>query len=117
MNYEEDSPFVVREIEAAVATDGAGRDVRRPLAAKDGLFHEMPSGCDPVDLVFPVPPAPAGLERSVILKAAGYYRIHFAAEGDPQPEIFNRILSEPGFALRLAQDEFRKKGRPIHDAP
>jgi len=105
VDYAAEAPVRVTELAAAKAVDPNGRDVRAELAATDGDYHESPARNDRVELVFPAPPVPAGLERTVLLKASGYYRAHIEASGEPQTGLITRILMEPGFAARYS---FRK---------
>ncbi|MCX6561280.1 MAG: hypothetical protein NTZ26_12300 [Candidatus Aminicenantes bacterium] len=104
----EDAPMAVRELFPA-AVEGSTRDVGAELAAADGAFLVMPAGGTKVELRFLAPPVTAGCERSFILKAAGWYAPQFRVDGDPRPETFDRIMSEPGFALRLAVEGWRRK--------
>lgn len=105
LEFDAPPPLESLEIGAGLATDQAGRDVCPPLARNDDVFHEMPDRGDFVDLSFPVPPVQAGLTRSFCLKAAGYYRVHLSADGAPRRDNLDRILTEPGYALRLAREK------------
>lgn len=109
IDYGADTPLTVREIETAQAIDSHGADLRPLLASTDNRYVVMPTTGDSADLVFKAPPPPApGLTRSVILKASGYYDIHFGVLGDPQPDVLAKVRAEPGFAVRYALDEYRK---------
>jgi len=117
VDYSEDAPIFVCEIQAAAAIDGKGADVRSLLVRTDGVFQDMPGRGDSVDLVFPAPPAVPGLERSFILKASGWYDIRLRSAGEPRRDIVDRILDEPGVTLRLARERSSKKegsGRDAH---
>ncbi|PIU45115.1 MAG: hypothetical protein COS95_05515 [Ignavibacteriales bacterium CG07_land_8_20_14_0_80_59_12] len=46
------------------------------------------------------------MDRSILLKATGYYDIHLAAKGDPQTAVLDRIHNEPGFTLKYASEEY-----------
>jgi hypothetical protein len=108
VDYGDDPPLTVREIEAGQAVDSHGADLRPLLASTDSRYVVMPTTGDSADLVFKAPPRPAqGLERSVILKASGYYDIHFGELGDPQTDVLARVRAEPGFAVRYAMDQYR----------
>ncbi len=109
VEFDAPPPLESREIGAAAAVDDTGRDVRMPLARNDDVFHEMPARGDFVDLTFPAPPVPEGFVRSLCLKATGYYRAHLSADGEPRRDNLDRILTEPGYALRLVREKRRGK--------
>jgi hypothetical protein len=48
------------------------------------------------------------MERSVILKASGYYDIHLEAKGKPQTDILEKMFFEPGFTIQYAFKEYLK---------
>ena len=108
VDYSEDSPVRVTEIAAGSAIDHAGRDARAVLAATDGLYLESPNPGERTELVFAAPPLEPGLERTVLLKASGYYQVHLEASGEPRTGLIARVLDEPGFAARYSLREYRK---------
>jgi hypothetical protein len=73
-----------------------GADRRAALASVDSDRVAMASGDDDFELEFDAPPVAPGLTRSVIVKASGYYTIHATPTGDPNPELIERLLDEPG---------------------
>ena len=105
VDYGEDLPVQVTELAAARAVDHTGRDVRAELEATDGLYHVNPNPGERTELEFAAPPVPQGLERTVLVKASGYYKAHIDAAGAPQTALIARVLGEPGFAARYS---FRK---------
>jgi hypothetical protein len=102
VSYAENVPVNIIEIAPVSAMDSRGDDVLGLIAANDNAFYEMPEKGDKAELVFIAPPETPGLARTVLLKAAGYYRIHLEAKGEPQRDILDRCYSEPGFAVRYA---------------
>jgi hypothetical protein len=108
VDYGEDSPVQVAELAAERAVDPLGRDVREDLAATDGSYQTSSNRGERTELVFAVPPMKEGLERTVFVKASGYYRIHIDAKGEPQTERIARVLGEPGFAARYSFREYQK---------
>lgn len=106
--YGDESPVRVIELLAETAVDQAGRDVRTELAATDGSYLESPQAGQKTELVFAAPPTEEGLERTVFVKASGFYKIHIDARGEPQTELANRVLGEPGFAARYSFREYLK---------
>lgn len=105
VDYAEDLPVRVTELAAGRAVDHTGRDVRAELAATDGLYHVSPNPGERTELEFAAPPVPEGLERTVLVKASGYYKAHLDTAGAPQAALIARVIGEPGFAARYS---FRK---------
>ncbi len=108
VDYGPDAPVHSREIDASRALDSRGTDIRPLLAATDDRYFAMPTTGDHAELVFQAPPRQAGLVRSVILKASGYYDIHMGTVGDPQSDVLARIRTEPGYSVRYAWEEYAK---------
>lgn len=108
VDYGEDSPVQVAELAAEKAVNPLGRDVREDLAATDRSYLASPNRGERTELVFSVPPAKQGLERTVFVKASGYYKIHIDAQGEPQTELIGCVLGEPGFAARYSFREYLK---------
>jgi hypothetical protein len=106
VDYGEDSPVRVTELAAETAVDQAGRDVRGELAGTDRSYLASPDRGERTDLVFPAPPARGGLDRTVFVKASGFYNIHVDARGEPQTALIDRVLGEPGFAARYSFREY-----------
>jgi hypothetical protein len=100
-------------VPAAEATDDAGRDVRDLLNRADGRRHSLRPGRDSVTLVFPAPRLRAGQARTVLVEATGYYNVIVRPEGAPQPELFRRLLEEPGGVARFALEHLRDEGRNV----
>jgi hypothetical protein len=108
VSYGEEEAIQVRELAAERAVDPSGRDVKSLLAAMDRSYLESANRGEQTELVFPAPPVPAGLERTVFVKASGYYKVHVDATGEPRTELAERILGEPGFAARYSFREYLK---------
>ena len=118
VDYGENVPLTVREIAASEAKDHRGQDVSKILAKNDNNFLIMPEIGDSAELVFEAPPRAEGMERSVILKAGGYYDIHLQEKGEPQFDILEKFNSTPGFVVRYflekylqLKDDMKKKYR------
>jgi hypothetical protein len=108
VDYSDDLPVQITEIEASEAIDYKGRDVREILAKNDDNYLIMPNIGDSAELIFASPHQMYGMDRSVILKASGYYDIHLKGEGEPKFEILEKIHSEPGYAVQYAFKEYLK---------
>ena len=104
----------VTEIDPQLARTAQGEDVRPLLAAVDGRRHPMRTG-DTVELRFSAPPAAAGLQRTVVLKATGWYRILVPATGEPQTARFEQLLKEPGALARYSLERIQGGVRPLVD--
>jgi hypothetical protein len=108
VDYGEDTTVKTTEISATKAVDGTGRDVLAKIAAADNNFLVAQDRGEWAEIAFPAPPRSAGLERTLFVKASGYYDIHLDATGEPQDELLSRIAGEPGFAARYALKEYLK---------
>jgi hypothetical protein len=120
IDYSDDIPLSVVEVEPRAAADPGGRDVAARLKATDGSYLVMPQGSDPVELTFDAPPRPSGTERTVILKASGYYDVHIKTAGvRPRLDILRRFAAEPGSTIRFAMEEYLewKAGSDAHARP
>ena len=96
----------VREIPLERALRGDGQDMAPLLAAEDRSYWVMEQG-DSADISVPVPPVPAGLARSYILKTAGWYRIHGAELAAADTALLSAIAAPHGtaaVAVRFAND-------------
>lgn len=108
LDYSENLPVTVSELEASEAVDHAGLDVREFVEKRDGRYHIMPEIGNSIRMVFDSFPKAVGMERTVFLKADGYYDIHLQSDGEPQFELIDRLQNEPGFALEHAYEEYFK---------
>jgi hypothetical protein len=68
----------------------------------------MPEKGDYVELIFVAPSQGPDQDRTVFLKAQGYYDIHLEAKGEPQRELIDRIFREPGFTAQVAAKAYFK---------
>jgi hypothetical protein len=93
------------------ARDERGSDVLPLLLAADGRRYVMPDLENRADLSFAAPPPKPGWDRSVLLEATGYYLIHVPPGGEPQLELMERLVNEPGAYGRFALGLLRDGGR------
>lgn len=107
-DYSADLPVQTRELTAAKAVDRDGRDVRGEISQTDQEYFVMPVRGDTAEFVFDAPPRAAGLERTLLLKASGYYKAHLIPEGEPRWDIIAKFIGEPGFTVRYAWSEFER---------
>jgi len=108
VDYSENAPIEMEEIQASKAIDHNGQDIREKLAQNDNLYYIMPHIGDWAELVFLAPPKASDMDRSYLLKASGYYDIHLNATGEPQTEIIGKCFDEPGYAVRFTLKEYHK---------
>lgn len=101
LDFSAPQPLSVREIQAASAVDGRGRDVRSLLGATDGSVFTLERG-DFAELRFQVPEVPQSSARSYLLRSHGWYQIHTVAAGEPRTAMLARIGTEPYAISRLA---------------
>jgi len=108
VDYSDDLPVHITEINAKKGTSNGheGEDAAAILAENDDNHLVMANTGDSTELVFQVPPQSPGMERTVILKTAGYYHMRLKADEEPNRDILDRIHSEPGFVLQHALKEY-----------
>jgi len=106
VDYTPDLPVSVKKLEPATAQDLQGKDVLPDLVANDDRYLAMPNIGDTADLTFHVPPRHAGTDRSVFLHSRGFYKLHVAANGEPDTKTLQEIESVPGAAARFSADQF-----------
>lgn len=107
--FDKDVPVACQELSPIQAVDRAGRDWREALAANDDRYFVMPNIDDSAELVFDAPPPVPGANRTVFLKAAGYYEVHLEGKGKPQTDLIDKIQTVPGTTLRLAYEDYRRQ--------
>lgn len=108
VDYTEERPIAIHEINAAEALDDRGQDVREILAKTDNDYLVMPNIGDYAELAFEAPVQRADGDRSVFLKASGYYDIHIDAKGEPQLELLRKFIIEPGSSIQYSLEEYFK---------
>ena len=108
VDYTDDLPVHITEVKAKRAVDSKGQDLDEIVAENDNNYYLMPDIGDQAELFFEAPLTHENMERSLILKASGYYDIHLTSKGEPQTAILERIHSNPGFTVKYAFDEYRK---------
>ena len=113
VDYSESSPVAVKELSAKSAVDHEGKDVTAALANMDNNFLVMPYIGDSVVMTFTAPERAAETERSVFIKANGYYDIHLKETGKPQADILKKIHDEPGFSIRYAMKLYNNLKKDI----
>lgn len=100
VDYSEDRRVSVQEVSAASAIDENGRDVSGLISAADSLYYVTVNG-DRAAVIFHEPPVTPGLSRSLIVKTRGFYYQWTVPDETPQPQVVERILTEPLFGSKL----------------
>ena len=59
-------------------------------------------------VTFPAPPSKNRLQRSIFVKASGYYDIHIKGVNPARPDILDRIVNEPGYVVKYSLGEYFK---------
>lgn len=108
VDYSPDQPVRVIELPALLGTDSRGQDAPDVLAGTDGRYLVMPQTGDEAFLAFTAPPLKPGCERTVLLKASGYYDIHFGILGAPQTGMLERFGRDPDAAIEYSLNEYKK---------
>jgi hypothetical protein len=106
VDYSEDSAVDVKKISPAGVGARTDPAVWQLLQANDDRYFILPQAGASAELVFPAPARKAGWDRSLILGVCGYYDIHLEAQGEPQTDLINKILAEPGSTLEYAREKY-----------
>jgi len=85
MDFTADGATVVHELALVSARDHAGQDVAPLIAAVDHRAYVLERGAG-ADVVFAVPPLPAGFGRTFLLRSTGWYRVDTPDSGAPDVE-------------------------------
>jgi len=116
LDFSEDVPLRVVELPPASAKDSGGRDVRDDLAARDGLYYDLPEAGHYSEIEFAAPPLDPALSRSLFIKTTGYYDIHINAVGEPKKDVLATI-DIPGESLRYLLRQHPAVAKPGLRAP
>jgi hypothetical protein len=110
VSFEEEPGIVETRVGPVRAVDDAGQDVLEPLRQVDGRRHTLLPRRDAVELSFPARPRLPGWSRTVLVEATGYYNVIVSGQGEPRPEVFRRLLTEPGAVARFALEQLARPG-------
>lgn len=102
----DDVPGEIARLPIATATDSRGEDVLALLAAEDGASFDQPTKEDWAELTFKAPPVRVDRDRTIFAVTSGWYGIHLYAEEPPDSVRLQRLAFEPGYAVRLAMEEY-----------
>jgi hypothetical protein len=112
MDYSAPRALGIRELTPARAVDGKGANVLPLLTSADRRELVKHRG-DTADLLFMDPSPTAGMTRSYLLAAHGWYRLHVPASGPPQTAVLERALIEPLAASRIVTGELMRAVRAL----
>ncbi|MGH7628104.1 MAG: hypothetical protein ACREOF_01695 [Gemmatimonadales bacterium] len=105
LDFETAAPLKVDTLRPVSAVDARLGDILPAIRAADDQYHEMPTTADRAHLTFRAPPAPAaGLTRTVLVHARGWYQLHLSPGAAPDSAALRRLADEPGFVPRLAAE-------------
>jgi hypothetical protein len=107
-DYSTVADFSRQEITASYAANQLGEDISGLLLHADDQYYVMPDTTCSAELSFPVPPVRKGYERTVLLKARGYYHIKLEGQGPVKLTTIQRIQSEPGYLAQYANELFEQ---------
>jgi hypothetical protein len=82
-------------------------DVRELLRSADGRYHPLPATGDFATLTFAAPPERPGFTRTIFVHARGWYNLRGLPDQPADTALLERVFREPGFAARLAAEEYR----------
>jgi hypothetical protein len=109
VDYSEDIPVQTRELSPRLEEFPSGSDFNAELNADDNRYLVLEKKGDRAEIAFVVPPLSQGADRTIFVKARGFYNIHLDARGEPRWDILAQIYDQPGFCVRYAEARFRSE--------
>ncbi len=102
-------PLKVDTLRPISAVDARLGDILPAIRAVDDQYHQMPTTADRAHLSFRAPPGPAaGLTRTVLVHARGWYQLHLPPGAAPDSAALRRLADEAGFVPRLAAELYSR---------
>ncbi|MDH3244906.1 MAG: hypothetical protein OEM26_09845 [Saprospiraceae bacterium] len=102
VDYSDPVQFDQTVVQPATAVNREGVDIRHLIEKIDENYVILEDIEDFIDLTYVVPSERDGWERTVILRSTGYYKVKIEASGEPQTELFNRMMKEPYLFMQHA---------------
>jgi hypothetical protein len=99
LDYSQDLPVEIAEVDPGSAVDERGEDVSDLLRRDDDRYYVTMKG-QYARLTFDEVPARAGLSRHYAVSAKGYYHPWLDSQGKDQTALLDRVLTEPLFGSR-----------------
>jgi hypothetical protein len=106
LSFEAPAPVTVDTIAPMTAKDGHNQDVLAAIIGNDDRYYPMPNTGDYGYVTFRAPAPRADSDRTVLLHARGYYRLHLREAGEPDTAAVRRIVEVPGAAAEFAAEQF-----------
>ena len=101
IDFSPERPVTVHELRPEAALGARGRSRLATIARADGVADTLATG-DSLLVSIPVPPVPAGAERSYLLRTHGWYRIESPESGPPDLPLLARVLDGSDGLSRVA---------------
>jgi hypothetical protein len=108
VDYSPDTRVRVDTLMAQQVEDPKLGDVTSLLTAADGRYHALSLTGDFAFATFRAPPFRPGLERTILLHSAGYYRLRGLPSGPADTAMVRRVVTEPDAAATLAAEEYAR---------
>jgi hypothetical protein len=96
MDYGPTKQLVGYEIPLKAAVDHTGKEITHFLNQADGIYHQMPKVNDWFKAEFATPEKNSGMQRSIFLKATGYYEIRLDKSQPEQTELIHTLIATHG---------------------
>ncbi|HJR49505.1 MAG TPA: hypothetical protein VJ794_00280, partial [Gemmatimonadales bacterium] len=93
--------LTVHEAPVDAARLASGLDATDLVLRRDGRTLTLEPG-ESADLIITVPPVQRDMARSYVLRSHGWYRIHTAAEGEPDQELLAGVFTREAGVARMA---------------
>ena len=99
-DYSPDSSLKMSELSSISAINEKGKDISSLIAESDSAYYITMNG-EKADISFSVPKKAPELCRTVIAKTKGFYNQWVLQNEMPQPQIVDRILTEPLYGSKF----------------
>lgn len=99
VDYSSDSPINIQELSTFSAVNDRNEDVSNLISASDSSYYVTING-EFAKISFLAPPSEEGFARTLIAKTQGFYNQWGLKSDNFQPEVVDRILTEPLYSSR-----------------
>jgi hypothetical protein len=96
----------ITELSPVSARDQNGNDILPLISQTDGQYHSLPEIGNSEKYTFDAPAQSPGTQRSIFLKASGYYQLHLTRDRPEQTELIARMVDTPGLIVDYAKSEY-----------
>jgi len=109
IDYSDDAPIQITELQPRAEGLSCRPDIQADLISDDNRYLVLEKKGDHVEIAFAAPPRPEQADRTIFVKARGFYNIHLDARGEPSWDILAKLYDQPGFCVQYANERFQSE--------